>query len=380
MDPNIKIGPPGVGENAFVPALASASYIIQFENLEDATASAREVTVVDTLDTSKFDLSTFQLGPISIPDTTVTPPPGVQSWTTYVDRRPAQPSMLRFDAHLDVETGIARWVISDLDPITFGYRDDAGAGFLPPNVNAPEGEGGVSFLIEPLDGLGNGTVIANRASIRFDREEWILTPTWANTLDFAAPTSSVTAVGPNTSKSDTSYTVTVTASDGGSGIQRTALYASVDDGPFELVTVTDLGSDGEVPFEAERGRSYGFFVLAVDWTGNEEVLKTEAEATLMGPVANEGGGSLPLAVELASPYPNPTRLASVVQFGLPSSTHADVRVFDVRGREVAHVVDERRDAGWHRERFDASALAPGVYVVRLVADGVVDTQTLTIVR
>ncbi|MEO0559530.1 MAG: T9SS type A sorting domain-containing protein [Bacteroidota bacterium] len=380
FDPNIKVGPPGVGENAYVRSLASASYVIQFENLEDATASAREVTIVDTLDTSRYDLSTFQLGPISIPDTTVTPPPGLQSWTTYVDRRPAQPSMLRFDAHLDVETGIARWVISDLDPVTFGYRDDAGAGFLPPNVNAPEGEGAVSFLIEPLEGLGNGTVIANRASIRFDREEWILTPTWANTLDFMAPTSSVTTVSANTAASDTSYTVTVSASDGGSGIQRTALYASVDDGPFELVTISDLGSDGDVPFEAERGRSYGFFALAVDWTGNEEALKTEAEATLSGPVANEGDMSLPKVVEQASPYPNPTNSGAVVQFGLPSATRAEVRVFDMRGREVAQLVDERREAGWHRERFDASALAPGVYVVRLMADGTVDTQTLTIVR
>ncbi|GAB5534465.1 MAG: hypothetical protein Rubg2KO_07140 [Rubricoccaceae bacterium] len=380
FDPNIKVGPPGVGENAYVRALASASYHIQFENLEDATASAREVTIVDTLDTSVYDLSTFQLGPMSIPDTTVAPPPGVQSWTGYVDRRPAQPSMLRFDAHLDVETGIVRWVISDLDPVTFGYRDDAGAGFLPPNVNAPEGEGGVSFLIEPLEGLGNGTVIANRASIRFDREEWILTPTWTNTLDFASPTSTVTTVAANTAASDTSYTVTLEASDSGSGIQRTALYASVDDGPFELVTVTDLGSDGEVPFEAERGRSYGFFALAVDWTGNEEALKTEAEATLTGPLTAEGGTSLPTVVELAMPYPNPTRTASMIQFGLPSSTHANVRVFDVRGREVAQLVDEPRDAGWHREPWDASALAPGVYVVRLMADGVVDMQTVTVVR
>ncbi|MEM6326266.1 MAG: T9SS type A sorting domain-containing protein [Bacteroidota bacterium] len=372
VDPNIKLGPPGVGEDGYVQSLPSVPYQVLFENLPDATASAREVTIVDTLDTSVFDLSTFRLGPIAIPDTTVTPPPGLRAWTTYVDRRPEQPSLLRFDAHLDAETGVARWVISDLDPVTFGYREDAGAGFLP-----AEAEGFVSFTVDPLPDLPNGTALVNAASIRFDREEWIDTPPWTNTLDFGAPVSRATGVEADLAASDTSYVVTITASDDGSGVQRTALYVSENDGPFLL---WDLTNESEVRFEARPDTEYGFFALAVDWAGNSEGLKTQAEATLGSPVDGEAGPRLPEVVELTPPYPNPTRAGAMVQFGLPQVAHADVRVFDARGREVARLVDEERAPGWHRLPWQPDALAPGIYVIRLLADGETRVWHLTVVR
>jgi len=40
-------------------------------------------------------------------------------------------------------------------------------------------------------------------------------------------------------------------------------------------------------------------------------------------------------------------------------------VYDVIGREVTVLVNERRDAGVHEVKFDAAGLASGVYLYRL---------------
>jgi glucuronoarabinoxylan endo-1,4-beta-xylanase len=42
-------------------------------------------------------------------------------------------------------------------------------------------------------------------------------------------------------------------------------------------------------------------------------------------------------------------------------------VYDLLGREVSVLVNERKAAGVHFVRFDASALASGVYIYRLQA-------------
>jgi hypothetical protein len=44
-----------------------------------------------------------------------------------------------------------------------------------------------------------------------------------------------------------------------------------------------------------------------------------------------------------------------------------VKVFDLQGREVANVLDEKLPAGVHVVQYDASHLPDGIYFVRLQA-------------
>jgi hypothetical protein len=50
------------------------------------------------------------------------------------------------------------------------------------------------------------------------------------------------------------------------------------------------------------------------------------------------------------------------------------------GREVSVVVNERRDAGVHEVKFDASGLSSGVYLYRLQARDFVQTRKLLLVK
>jgi hypothetical protein len=55
-------------------------------------------------------------------------------------------------------------------------------------------------------------------------------------------------------------------------------------------------------------------------------------------------------------------------------------VFDILGREVSVLANERKDAGLHEVKFDGSGLASGTYFYRLQAGNFVQTRKLLLLR
>jgi len=186
-DPNEKVGSLGSGSEGYLRDDEPLAYAIFFENQPGATAPAQTVEVVDALDPTKYDLGSFELGPVIIGDRVLVPPSGARQWTTDVDLRPERNLVLRVNAGLDGATGVVTWRFVSLDPATTLPPDDPLAGFLPPNVNPPEGDGSVTYTVRPKAGLTSGAELRNLANIIFDQNPPIDTPTWVNTIDNTAP-------------------------------------------------------------------------------------------------------------------------------------------------------------------------------------------------
>ena len=55
-------------------------------------------------------------------------------------------------------------------------------------------------------------------------------------------------------------------------------------------------------------------------------------------------------------------------------------VFNTLGQQVATLVNDTHDAGYHDVRFDASGLASGVYFYRFRAGEYVATKRLLLIR
>ncbi|MBI5740037.1 MAG: hypothetical protein HZA16_04875 [Nitrospirae bacterium] len=182
-DPNAKYGLQGVGSARNISGEDPVPYSVFFENVETATAPAREIVITDQLDTSTLDLSTFSLGPISFGSSEVVPPQGLSDYTTVVDLRPGNDLLVGINARLNSETGLLTFRFTSIDPNTGGDPGDPLAGFLPPNVSPPEGEGSVIFTVKPKPALGPGTEIKNKATIVFDMNEPVETNEWLNTID-----------------------------------------------------------------------------------------------------------------------------------------------------------------------------------------------------
>jgi hypothetical protein len=88
----------------------------------------------------------------------------------------------------------------------------------------------------------------------------------------------------------------------------------------------------------------------------------------------------PKQVSLEQNFPNPFNPSTTIKYELPSGSHVTLSVYDMLGREVSVLVNERRDAGVHEVKFDASGLSSGVYFYRLTAGSFVQTRKLLLLR
>jgi hypothetical protein len=87
-------------------------------------------------------------------------------------------------------------------------------------------------------------------------------------------------------------------------------------------------------------------------------------------------GELPNGFLPDQNYPNPFNRSTTVKFGLPKMSQVSLTVYDMLGREVSVLVNERREAGVHEVKFDASGFSSGVYFYRLSAGTYVETREL----
>jgi len=281
-DPNSKSGPNGVGPAQWVSGQQPLTYDVSFENLPAATAPAQQVAVTDQLDASNVDLSTLSLGPIAFGSNQLIPPAGSSTFAATVDLRPAVDLLVEVTGSLDPNTELLTWKFISIDPATGNPPTNPAIGFLPPDINPPQGEGSVLFTVMPKQGDATGTQITNQATIVFDANPPISTPTWLNTLDVTPPVSKVGPL-PATEKG-TAFKVKWSGTDQGSGIQNYTIYASDNGGPFTAFLINTSATS--TSFTGQAGHTYGFYSISRDLVGNVENPKTSPEATTQ---ATKGG-------------------------------------------------------------------------------------------
>jgi hypothetical protein len=88
----------------------------------------------------------------------------------------------------------------------------------------------------------------------------------------------------------------------------------------------------------------------------------------------------PTVFKLEQNYPNPFNPSTTIQYDVPSRTHVVLMIYNILGQSVAELVNAEQNAGHYETRFDASALASGVYLYRLQAGSNVQTRKLIVVK
>jgi len=84
--------------------------------------------------------------------------------------------------------------------------------------------------------------------------------------------------------------------------------------------------------------------------------------------------------ELAQNFPNPFNPTTVINYQLLANTLVTLKIYDVLGRLVKTLVEERQTAGPHSVTFNASTLSSGVYLYRLTAGSFVNTKKLILIK
>ncbi len=94
-----------------------------------------------------------------------------------------------------------------------------------------------------------------------------------------------------------------------------------------------------------------------------------SEAVEPSRVSRAANAALPERGALLTNYPNPFTGETTVQFTTTLPVHVRLDVFDVLGRRVETVVDQRYGIGPHRVHWNNASLSRGVYLVRMLVDG-----------
>ncbi len=115
------------------------------------------------------------------------------------------------------------------------------------------------------------------------------------------------------------------------------------------------------------------------WTVSAKVHGSPRADDAASPVAKEGEMN-PNTLRLYNGYPNPFNPRTTLRFELPRETQVKLSIYDALGRQAALLLDKRLPAGTHSVVWDASAMAAGVYVARLQAEGAAETVKLLLLK
>jgi hypothetical protein len=89
---------------------------------------------------------------------------------------------------------------------------------------------------------------------------------------------------------------------------------------------------------------------------------------------------VPKIYALKQNYPNPFNPTTNIRFDLPKDSDVNLVVYDLMGREVAKLVNNRLNAGYYTINFNAANLPSGVYIYRLKAGDFVSTKKLMLLK
>ena len=103
------------------------------------------------------------------------------------------------------------------------------------------------------------------------------------------------------------------------------------------------------------------------------------------PVALDEGVHQPEDVVLRAAYPNPFNAGTVITFSLPVAADLRLDIFDLKGQQVAHLLEGSMTAGLHELQWlgtgnSGHELPSGIYLLRLTTPEYRSIQRVTIIR
>ncbi|MCO5233819.1 MAG: T9SS type A sorting domain-containing protein [Chitinophagales bacterium] len=324
LDPNAIYGPYGYN-GVYINNRNTLNYQINFENVDTADVAAQYVTVKNWIDSNIFDLSTFKLNQIGIGGTVLKIPLDRQEFFSTIDLEDTTKA-LRINCTLDTVNSEIQLRFVTLDKSTGDLTTDPLYGFLPPNINQPEGEGWISYSIALKNGLPTNTPINNQAEIIFDENEPIFTNIWKNKIDNDAPQSSIMSA---TIMNDSTAQLILSKQDIHSNVRKYKLYQSINHQEFEYIRDV-INNDTTYITHLHLDSTYSYYVIAHDSVGNKEYKEPSAEATIfLATLINEN-----IHKNIISLYPNPTNGLINGKFNYVLNGKLEYYVTTIEGKNV----------------------------------------------
>jgi hypothetical protein len=90
--------------------------------------------------------------------------------------------------------------------------------------------------------------------------------------------------------------------------------------------------------------------------------------------------TIPESFSISQNYPNPFNPSTKIKFALPSTENVKIIIYDITGRQVKELLSQNLTTGTHTVDFDASGLASGTYIYRIIAGNFVESKKMVLLK
>ncbi|MEQ8523415.1 T9SS type A sorting domain-containing protein [Gracilimonas sp.] len=162
---------------------------------------------------------------------------------------------------------------------------------------------------------------------------------------------------------------------------------------YELIVPT-LNSDiNSIPLRLDDGNGPQSVTKIVTAPGEFATMFTDSEsggehgvwnrlilAESLVTSTEDPGVNQPNAFKLSQNYPNPFNPTTNIDFSLPAVTNVQIDIYSMLGQKVATLVNSPMSAGTHSVTWDASNMASGVYIYKIVAGDFTQTRKMLLLK
>ena len=79
-------------------------------------------------------------------------------------------------------------------------------------------------------------------------------------------------------------------------------------------------------------------------------------------------------------FPNPFNPSTTLQFSIPERSHVTLKIYDVMGRDIFTLVDQKLSSGTHSSQWDGSNHPSGIYFLQLENLGETHRQKIILMK
>jgi hypothetical protein len=95
---------------------------------------------------------------------------------------------------------------------------------------------------------------------------------------------------------------------------------------------------------------------------------------------SEQATTMPGKFSLSQNYPNPFNPETYINYELPMTNFVDLSIYNVLGQRVAVLVSEKKNAGFHNVKWDASGFSSGIYFYHLRAGQLHEVHKMVLLK
>ncbi len=150
--------------------------------------------------------------------------------------------------------------------------------------------------------------------------------------------------------------------------------------------IVKISSDGGLTFPVEIFRKGGLALATAPQTTlffipNNSNQWRSYNYPLNGIVSVDNNfGEIPVRFELKQNYPNPFNPKTIISYQLPVTNFVKLKVYDILGKEIVTLVNEKQSPGSYSVTFDGSNLSSGIYFYQLTTEGYTDTKRMVLIK